>query len=250
MNQRQWVPMEESSISKKRVIGRMAGVIVAVDTVVLAVVGALLGYPIQAALIGLIASALFVRTIGRTSESAVLAPMVSRDASPTDHARLESDYPLAMAVARPEEAGTIVVSTGFCEVMERVEVEAVMAHLLWRIRTGEVALTTYVLSLVRWFSRVGLGAIARAMASRAMDERVLLWADLAACQATRYPPALVSALEKTEGFGSGVTVNAPTSLWFASPDSSGDDATAAGGFSSLGVRHPSLAERIAVLKEI
>lgn len=271
MNQKQWIPMEESTIPKKRVIMRMNGLIVVVATSVVTVIGALFGYPIHAALLGAVASVIFVRSIGRSAEEAVLATMATKDASPTEHARVinvvdglcvvsgdhrptlrvvDGGYPMAMAAADPDSAGTIVVSTGFCAEMDRVEVEAVMAHLLWRIRTGEIALTTFALALVRWMSRLGLGSAARAMTSRALDERVMLWADIAACQATRYPPALVSALEKTANSTEKFSDMSAAPLWFASPEMTGDDAAAGKPFSSLGVVHPSLSERIAVLKEI
>lgn len=263
--------MEESTIPKKRVIVRMCAVIVVAMTLVVSVVGLLLGQLIPAAIVGLGASLLFVRTIRRSAAPAVLSMMSTSEVSASVHARIinvvdglcvvsgdqrpvlrvvDSSYPLVMAVADPDEAGTIVVSSGFCAVMERVEVEAVMAHMLWRIRTGEVALTTFVLSLERWLSRVGLGAVARAMAARALDERVTLWADIAACQATRYPPALASALEKSEGTPAAGLEEVPTALWFASPEPTRGDTSTSAMFSSLGISHPSLAERIAVLKEI
>ena len=78
-----------------------------------------------------------------------------------------------------------------------------------------------------------------------------MWADVAACQATRYPPAMVSALEIVEQAAAiplGRIGAQP--LWFATPDSAGDDRNASAGVSTMGFARPPLADRIAVLKEI
>ena len=151
----------------------------------------------------------------------------------------------------PGSAGTIVVSTGFVASMGRVETEAVMAHLMWRIRSGDISLGTYLLALSAFFGRIGLSSLVKAIVQRVSDERVVLFADLSACQATRYPPALISALEIV--FGARAISAGPIGaqpLWFATPALPGGATTGVANVSSLGFVRPSILERIAVLKEI
>ena len=91
----------------------------------------------------------------------------------------------------------------------------------------------------------------KAVIARVADERTVMWADVAACQATRYPPAMVSALEIVERAAEvplGRIGAQP--LWFATPDSTGDGSNASGRASTMGFARPPLADRIAVLKEI
>jgi heat shock protein HtpX len=143
------------------------------------------------------------------------------------------------------------VSTGFITSMGRVETEAVMAHLMWRIRCGDISLSTYLLALSTFFGRFGMSGLVRAIVQKVTDERVVLFADLSACQATRYPPALISALEiifEARAVSAGPLGAQP--LWFATPALPGGATSGGGNVSSLGFVRPSILERIAVLKEI
>jgi heat shock protein HtpX len=77
-------------------------------------------------------------------------------------------------------------------------------------------------------------------------------ADLSACQLTRYPPGLISALEKLKE-DTTVTHSASTAtahLWIEQPMSGvGDDGKLAG-IHKLFDTHPPLDERIALLREL
>jgi len=91
----------------------------------------------------------------------------------------------------------------------------------------------------------------KAVITRVADERTVMWADVAACQATRYPPAMVSALEIVER-AAGIPLGriGAQPLWFATPDSTRDDRNQSVGGSTMAFARLPLADRIAVLKEI
>ena len=272
MNQRQWIPIEDSSQLMTRRMLAFPVTFTLVISIVFLIVGFVIGFPIIAALIGAAISGGFMWNVYRTSNDVVLKMVGGLPASEYEHARLFNvidglcvvggdarpalrvvgiEYPVALAVGMPGEAGTIVVSAGFLKTMGRVEMEAVMAHIMWRLRTGDIGLTTYMLALSTAMQRFGSQKIVQSVIERVADERIVMWADVAACQATRYPPAMVSALEIVEQAAAiplGRIGAQP--LWFATPDSAGDARNASAGMSTMGFARPPLADRIAVLKEI
>jgi Zn-dependent protease with chaperone function len=99
-------------------------------------------------------------------------------------------------------------------------------------------------------SRVGLSRLAQKVIDRSVDTRALIWADISACQATRYPPALISALEKCAQFQETISVGVAAPFCFALPELSSNDTDSSSIVPSVVFARPSLAERIAVLKEI
>ena len=272
MNQRQWIPIEDSAPTNIRRITTIPAIIIAVDTMLGLIVGLIVGQPLLGVALFLVVSAGLMWNVRRNAETTVLSMVEGRAASETEHARLfnvieglcvvggdqrpsirivDVEFPVALAVAMPGSAGTIVVSTGFVSSMGRVETEAVMAHLMWRIRSGDISLTTYLLALSVFFGRIGLSGLVRAIVQKVSDERVVLFADLSACQATRYPPALISALEiifQARAISAGSVGAQP--LWFATPALPGGATPGVAKVSSLGFMRPSNLERIAVLKEI
>ena len=271
MNQRQWIPIEDSSQLQERRMLAIPVVFTLVVTSIFLIVGFFIGFPIVA-LIGAAISGGFMWNVHRTADDVVLKMVGGLPASEHEHARLFNvidglcvvggdprpalrvvgiEYPVALAVGMPGEAGTIVVSAGFMKSMGRVEMEAVMAHIMWRLRTGDVGLTTYLLALSAAVKRFGGDKIMPSVIARFADERTVMWADVAACQATRYPPAMVSALEIIERAATvplGRIGAQP--LWFAAPDSASDGGIHSGTGSTMGFARPPLADRIAVLKEI
>jgi heat shock protein HtpX len=273
MNQRQWIPIEDSSQLMTRRMLAFPVTFTLVVTIVFLVVGSIsVGLPIIAALVGAALSGGFMWNVYRTADDVVLKMVGGLPASEHEHARLFNvidglcvvggdarpalrvvgiEYPVALAVGMPGEAGTIVVSAGFLKTMGRVEMEAVMAHVMWRLRTGDIGVTTYMLALAAAMQRIGGDKLMPSVIARVADERTVMWADVAACQATRYPPAMVSALEIVERAAStplGRIGAQP--LWFATPDSADDDSNQSGRASTMGFARPPLADRIAVLKEI
>ena len=272
MNQRQWIPIEDSSqLQARRLLAIPLGFALFV-TIIFLIVGFFLGFPIPVAVIGAVISGGFMWNVYRTAADVVLKMVGGLPASEYEHARLFNvidglcvvggdarpalrvvgiEYPVALAVGMPGEVGTIIVSAGFLKSMGRVEMEAVMAHVMWRLRTGDIGITTYMLALSAAVQRFGGDSVMRSVVARVTDERIVMWADVAACQATRYPPAMVSALEIVERAAAiplGRIGAQP--LWFATPDSTRDDSNRSGSASTIGFARPPLADRIAVLKEI
>lgn len=272
MNQRQWIPIEDSAPTNIRRLTTIPAAIVCSVTLVAVIVGLVIGQPLILGIIALVVTAGLMWNIRRNAESIVLSTVGGSPASETEHARLfnvveglcvvggdqrpslrvvDVEFPVALAVAMPGSAGTIVVSNGFLSSMGRVETEAVMAHLMWRIRSGDVSLSTYLLALSTLLARLGLSAVTRVIVKKVVDDRVVLFADLSACQATRYPPALISALEiifEARAVPAGTVGALP--LWFATPALPGGATSGVVNVSSLGFVRPSILERIAVLKEI
>ena len=270
MNQRQWIPIEESAVPNVSRVKKIEWVITAAGTLLFLLIGLAIRQPLLG-ILGLGVFGAFAWSIGRNAEDAVLAALALTPADENEHARLfnvveglrmssgdhrpamyvtESDFPLAFAIAESGSDGNIVVSDGFLRSMDRVETEAVVSHLLWRIRSGDAALMAYLISFHALMSRVGLSRLAQKVIERSVDDRALIWADISACQATRYPPALISALEKCAQSQSAVSVGIAAPFCFALPDTTGNDILSVPTVPSVGFVRPSLAERIAVLKEI
>ena len=144
---------------------------------------------------------------------------------------VEDPAPNAFATGRNPKHAAIAVTTGLLEKMNRVELEGVIAHELSHIRNYDILVSTLAVTLVgsialltnigmrmMWWNggrvrREGdrnggnplaiLGLvllifapiIAKLMQAAVSRRRETL-ADVSACQMTRYPPGLISALEK------------------------------------------------------
>jgi heat shock protein HtpX len=211
----------DEDLERNQAIARRLVVIPAVAIgvgvgLVITVVGALLvAVPVAVLVgvawaVGLTTGLLF--TLSRSRPGAVIAATGSHPVTEADEPRLhnlveglcvgiglepprlrivEDPAPNALAVARAVDDADLVVTRGLIDTLSLVELEAVLAHELARIRRGEalvgvVAGSTLQTPLV--------GPIARAVVTR--GEPIDTWSDLAAVEITRYPPALASALGK------------------------------------------------------
>jgi len=196
--------------------------------------------------------------------------------------------PNAFATGRNPQHAAIAVTTGLLEKMNRVELEGVVAHELSHIRNYDILVSTLAVTMVgavalltdltlrmMWWnggraSRDGdrengsnplayLGIVllilaplvARLMQAAISRNRESL-ADASACQMTRYPPGLISALEKLQD---DVTVThsasmATAHMWIEQPLSGVGDTGRWAKFHNLFNTHPPLEERIARLKEL
>jgi heat shock protein HtpX len=201
---------------------------------------------------------------------------------------VDDPAPNAFATGRNPKHAAIAVTTGLLEKLNRVELEGVVAHELSHIRNydilvstlavtlvGAVALTTDIAIRMMWWNggrqrRSGdqgdsgnplaiLGfallifapIIARAMQATISRKRETL-ADVSACQLTRYPPGLISALEKLRD-DTTVTHSASTAtahLWIEQPMSGVGDEGKLGSIHKLFDTHPPLDERISLLREL
>lgn len=201
---------------------------------------------------------------------------------------VDDPAPNAFATGRNPNNAAIAVTTGLLEKLNRVELEGVVAHELSHIRNydilvstlavtmvGAVALVTDLAIRMMWWNggRVSRGndradgnnplafvgfalliiapLVAKAMQAAISRRRETL-ADLSACQLTRYPPGLISALEKLQD-DTTVTHSASTAtahLWIEQPMSGVGDSGKLPGVHKLFDTHPPLDERIALLREL
>ena len=113
---------------------------------------------------------------------------------------LDSDAVNAMIVAR-DDAATLLITRGLDDRLEPVELEAVVAELLVRLRSGDaeaatIAAALYRLPLLGPLSRYTVGPTAAVGLGRLLADERDLAADQHAVALTRYPPALLGALRK------------------------------------------------------
>jgi heat shock protein HtpX len=196
--------------------------------------------------------------------------------------------PNAFATGRNPQHAAIAVTTGLLEKMNRVELEGVVAHELSHIRNYDILVSTIAVTLVgsiaimtdlairmMWWnggrtSRDGdrnngsnplalfgflllvlAPFIAKAMQAAVSRKRESL-ADVSACQMTRYPPGLISALEKLRADTTAThsASMATAHMWIEQPLSGVSDGGKLGFFHRMFNTHPPLDERIALLKEL
>jgi heat shock protein HtpX len=201
---------------------------------------------------------------------------------------IDDPAPNAFATGRNPNHAAIAVTTGLLEKLNRVELEGVVAHELSHIRNYDILVSTLAVVMVgavalmadlairtMWWNggrvaRRGDQAngnnplayagiallivspiIAKIMQATISRSRETL-ADVSACQLTRYPPGLISALEKLKD-DTTVTHSASTAtahLWIEQPMSGVGDDGKLGGIHRLFDTHPPLDERIALLREL
>jgi len=195
-------------------------VTVALAGIVLVVV---LGMPLLAPLAILLGVGLFLlasKTLRRKAPALAVAATGSRPVTEAEEPRLhnlveglcvgiglqpprlrivEDDALNALAVARSVDDADLVVTRGLLSQLSLVELEAVLAHELARIRRGEAivgALAGIALGgpgAPVIFPATPVAPLTRAIVGR--GEPIEAWSDIAAVEITRYPPGLVSALE-------------------------------------------------------
>ncbi len=201
---------------------------------------------------------------------------------------VDDPAPNAFATGRNPRHASIAVTTGLLEKMNRVELEGVVAHELSHIRNYDILVSTLAVTMVgavalladvairtMWWNGgrvrrsgdhndrnnplayVGFALlivapiVAKAMQAAVSRQRETL-ADVSACQMTRYPPGLISALEKLQA-DTTVTHSASTAtahLWIEQPMSGVGDDGRLGGSHRWFNTHPPLEERIALLREL
>lgn len=113
---------------------------------------------------------------------------------------LDTDAVNALIAAR-NDAATLFITRGLDERLEPVELEAVVAEMLVRLRSGDaesatIAAAVYRLPLLGALSRFTIAPTAPLGLNRLLADERDLAADQQAVALTRYPPALLSALSK------------------------------------------------------
>jgi heat shock protein HtpX len=204
--------------------------------------------------------------------------------------------PNAFATGRNPKHAALAVTTGLLERMNRVELEGVIAHELSHVKNYDILVTTVAVTAVgaiallsdlglrfMWFGggsdrrdradSGGLGIILVILAFAllvlapfiallmqfAVSRRRELLADASGVQLTRYPPGLISALEKLKDDQAVVhyATRATAQMWIESPLDRGEGNRDGDGERSKGSwlnrafdTHPPLEERIRILQEM
>ncbi len=200
---------------------------------------------------------------------------------------VDDPAPNAFSTGRDPKHAAIAVTSGLLEKMNRVELEGVIAHELSHVRNYDILVSTLAVTLVgsialltnigmrmMWWNGgrvrregdrnggnplalVGLvllifAPIIAKLMQAAVSRRRETLADVSACQMTRYPPGLISALEKLRDDCT-VTHSATTAtahMWIEQPLSGVGDAGKFGALNRMFDTHPPLEERIALLREL
>ena len=201
---------------------------------------------------------------------------------------IQDDAPNAFATGRNPKHAAVAVTSGLLEKLDRVELEGVLAHELSHIKNYDILVSTLAVTLVGavalltdisirmmcWnggrvsrnndrgnssnplafigFALLIIAPLVARMMQATISRRRETLADVSACQLTRYPPGLISALEKLEA-DSTVTHSASMAtahMWIEQPLSGVRDSGKLAGFHKLFNTHPPLSERIALLREI
>jgi heat shock protein HtpX len=199
---------------------------------------------------------------------------------------VDDPAPNAFATGRNPKHAAIAVTTGLLERMNRVELEGVLAHELSHVRNYDILVSTLAVTMVGiialiadigvralWFGgrrdnndSGGIGAIIGIVAlvllvlspivakvmQLAVSRRRESLADVSAIEMTRYPPGLISALEKLKADPTVVhtATRATEHLWIESPIPMKPEEGKMSRLNRLWDTHPPLDERIAALREL
>jgi heat shock protein HtpX len=204
---------------------------------------------------------------------------------------VDDPSPNAFATGRNPKHAAIAVTTGLLERMNRVELEGVVAHELSHIKNYDILVSTLAVTMVGvialaadigvrflWFGmgrnrnssgdRGGGGPmailaiagfallilsplIAKVMQAAVSRRREVL-ADVSGVELTRYPPGLISALEKLRDDYTvvGSTSHATAHLWIEQPQAVDQREGRMSRLNKMFNTHPPLEERIALLREL
>ena len=203
---------------------------------------------------------------------------------------IEDEAPNAFATGRNPKHAAIAVTTGLLEKMNRVELEGVLAHELSHIKNYDILVSTLAVTMVgaiALLSDIGIRMLWWNGGRRGRDDRqdnnplgiILLivglvviilapliaqlmqfavsrkresLADLTGVQITRYPPGLISALEKLKDDSTVVHAasRATAHLWIEQPTAQTPEEGRLSRLNRLFDTHPPLEERIAALREL
>jgi len=201
---------------------------------------------------------------------------------------IEDVAPNAFATGRSPEHAAVAVTTGLLALMNRVELEAVLAHELSHIKNDDVLVATLAVTMVGLVALIGdvairmmwwnggrrgrndreggafpiLGIIGLAiivlspllakLLQFAVSRRRESLADVSAVELTRYPPGMISALEKLRDDTTVVAASsrATAHLWIEAPVARVEEEGRLSRWNRLFDTHPPLDERIAALREL
>lgn len=202
---------------------------------------------------------------------------------------IDDPAPNAFATGRNPKHAAIAVTSGLLEMMNRVELEGVLAHELSHIKNDDILVSTLAVTMVGlitlaadisirmlWWNggrrgrssdRQGGAApilaifglvllllsplIARLMQFAVSRRRESL-ADVSGVEMTRYPPGLISALEKLRDDTTVVHAasRATAHLWIEQPTAQVESEGRLSKWNRMFDTHPPIEERIAHLREL
>lgn len=200
---------------------------------------------------------------------------------------VEDPSPNAFATGRNPNNAAIAVTTGLLERMNRVELEAILAHELSHIKNYDILVGTLAVTMVgvvalltdlsfrfMWLSGhrrrdsdghgpqaiiaiVGLvlimfGPLIARLMHFSISRRRETLADFSGVEMTRYPPGLISALEKLREDPTVVRSGsrATAHMWIEDPMAQRDSQGNLARLNRLFNTHPPIEERIAALREL
>lgn len=191
---------------------------------------------------------------------------------------VEDPSPNAFATGRNKEHAVVAVHTGLLQILNKTELEGVLAHELSHVGNRDTLVSTVVVVLAGMVAIVGdmflrmsmfggghrenkggglmfilaiaaaiLAPIAATMIQLAVSRKREFLADASGALLTRYPEGLASALEKISAVGrvtpSTTASNAYAHLYISNPFGGGGRMVA-----KLFMTHPPMEERIAILR--
>jgi heat shock protein HtpX len=240
----------------------IAGFIVVVAAVAWAVL-LLLGFGIAGLIIGLVIAGAGSFVAYWKSDAVALRMAHARPADPEQYARLhnvveglciaaglpkprvyviDDPAPNAFATGRSPRHAALAVTTGLLDKMNRIELEGVLAHELSHVKNYDILVSTVAVTLVG-LPAVVLRPVFGPVVPLALGRSREGSADVSGVSLTRYPPGLISALEKLKADKTVVhfSSRATAHLWIESP---------LGQANRMFDTHPPLDDRIKTLKEL
>jgi heat shock protein HtpX len=202
---------------------------------------------------------------------------------------VDDPAPNAFATGRNPKHAALAVTTGLLETMNRVELEGVIAHELSHVKNYDILVTTIAVTAVGTIALISdiglrfafwggmsdrrdnngdsgpigviiaiaslavlmLAPFAGYLMQMAMSRNREYLADASGVQLTRYPPGLISALEKLRDDHAVVhhATKATAQMWIEQPLET-DKKKAGSKFNNLFDTHPPLEDRIKRLQEM
>ncbi|MEY2476102.1 MAG: heat shock protein HtpX [Actinomycetota bacterium] len=202
---------------------------------------------------------------------------------------IEDDAPNAFATGRNPRHAAVAVTTGLLDRMNRIELEAVLAHELSHVKNYDILVSTLAVTMVgvvvllsdfgmrfMWFgggrrrdnngggggpgamlallgfALLILAPIAAKLMQFAISRRRETLADVSGVALTRYPPGLIAALEKLKEDQTVVRSGsrATAHLWIESPVARKPEEGRLAWLGKMMDTHPPLDERIEALREL
>ena len=299
---------EQIARNKRRTVILVIGAII-----VFAAVGWALGLLFRAGIVGLIIAFVVAVVLSwssyRYGDRIVLASARAKEVTPEEEPRLHNVVegialaaglpkprvfvtpdraPNAFATGRDPEHSSIAVTRGLLDMMNRVELEGVVAHEMSHVRDRDILVGTVVATLVgavvlvsefmlRWFWWGGIGGrrgndrgggganviffaiglvllilspIAAQAIKFAVSRRREYLADAEGAMLTRYPPGLAAALRKIAANHTPMRSanNATAHLWLSQPSRVPGEQM--GWLEKLFSTHPPIQDRIRILEEM